>query len=498
MNSYDVLIIGSGLGGLQCAYILSKEGYKVAVLEKNHQIGGCLQSFTRKNTIFDTGMHYIGGMDKGQVLHRYFSYFGVNDRLSLKRLDENGYERISINGREYPFAMGYERFVETLLPFFPNEREALTRYTQTMKEISNAADVYNIRNYSGENESYYSFFSTSYWDYVCSLTQNQELREVLCGNAPLYAGNKNLTPLYVPMIINSTFIDSAYRFVEGGQQLANILADDIRQQGGEIITGTEVVKYNMSGEQISSVTTQQGEIYYARQFISNQHPTNMLMMIDSPKIKPAYRHRINSLENSYGVFSLYLALADKTVPYENCSYYHYENQSAWDIMDYTNTNWPCGYMLHFSAEHHASGYTKALTVNINMRWDELSQWENTSVEKRGADYKSFKEQKAEQVLRLLEKRYPDIRKQIIGMYTSTPLTYRDYTGTPNGSIYGVMKDYNNPLKTMISPKTKIPNLLLTGQNSNLHGVMGVTICSVLTCAKLLGINYLLNKISHAS
>ena len=41
------MIVGSGLGGLECASILSKEGYSVCVLEKNHQIGGNLQTFSR-------------------------------------------------------------------------------------------------------------------------------------------------------------------------------------------------------------------------------------------------------------------------------------------------------------------------------------------------------------------------------------------------------------------------------------------------------------------
>ncbi|PIQ15081.1 MAG: all-trans-retinol 13,14-reductase, partial [Flavobacteriales bacterium CG18_big_fil_WC_8_21_14_2_50_32_9] len=59
-KEYDFVIIGSGLGGLACAYILASEGYSVVVLEKNHQIGGNLQVFSRDKCIFDTGVHYIG------------------------------------------------------------------------------------------------------------------------------------------------------------------------------------------------------------------------------------------------------------------------------------------------------------------------------------------------------------------------------------------------------------------------------------------------------
>ncbi len=107
---YDVIIIGSGLSGLQSAYILSKEGFNVCLVEKQKILGGCLQTFSRCGTVFDTGMHYIGGLDEGQVLHKFFTYFDLNSRLKLKRLDEDGYDVVRFEGEEYKFAMGYERF----------------------------------------------------------------------------------------------------------------------------------------------------------------------------------------------------------------------------------------------------------------------------------------------------------------------------------------------------------------------------------------------------
>ena len=78
------------------------------------------------------------------------------------------------------------------------------------------------------------------------------------------------------------------------------------------------------------------------------------------------------------------------------------------------------------------------------------------------------------------------------------MTYRDYTGTIKGSAYGILKDYNNPLKAFIPTKTKIPNLFLTGQNIGLHGILGVTIGSLLTCSEFLGLNYLIRKVNEAS
>ena len=50
MSKYDIIIIGSGLGGLECGAILSKEGYHVCVLEKNELFGGCFQTYQRSGT----------------------------------------------------------------------------------------------------------------------------------------------------------------------------------------------------------------------------------------------------------------------------------------------------------------------------------------------------------------------------------------------------------------------------------------------------------------
>ncbi|MBE9484157.1 MAG: NAD(P)-binding protein, partial [Bacteroidetes bacterium] len=94
---YDIVIIGSGLGGLECGLILSKEGLNVCVLEQNSKVGGNLQSFTRDGCIFDTGMHYIGSMDEDQYLYKYFKYFGIADKLKLKQLDTDGFDTLTFD-----------------------------------------------------------------------------------------------------------------------------------------------------------------------------------------------------------------------------------------------------------------------------------------------------------------------------------------------------------------------------------------------------------------
>ena len=83
------------------------------------------------------------------------------------------------------------------------------------------------------------------------------------------------------------------------------------------------------------------------------------------------------------------------------------------------------------------------------------------------------------------------------MEASTPLTWRDYNGVPEGSMYGIERNYQDSLLTTLLPVTKIPGFYFTGQNINIHGVLGVTIGAVLTCGEILGLEYLLNKIRKA-
>ena len=69
MKEKHVVIIGAGLGGLECGYILAKNGMKVTVLEREAQVGGCLQTFRRGVALFDTGFHYVGALGEGESLH---------------------------------------------------------------------------------------------------------------------------------------------------------------------------------------------------------------------------------------------------------------------------------------------------------------------------------------------------------------------------------------------------------------------------------------------
>lgn len=499
MSKYDVVIIGSGLGGLQCASILSREGMKVCVLEKHYQAGGCLQNFTRRGCVFDTGIHYLGSLDEGQVLNRYFRYFGLLDKISLKRLDADGFDRISFAGdpEEYKYAMGDEAFVDQLSRQFPSEREALKKYVARVRGISDYFPLYNISDEPAD-VSETSMYGENARDVIASLTSNQKLQQVLAGTSPLYAGVPDRTPFYVHALVNFSFLESSYRVVDGSGLIASALCDTIRANGGEIFTNCEAVSFDFDGNQITAVELASGEKIEARNFISDIHPASTLRMIPEGHIRKAYRSRIMQLENTISSFSVYIVFKKNSFSYMNYNLYYYRNEDVWQSALYDRTKGPDNFLLLTPATSTTGDWAESIIAMTYMSFDEVRQWEHTRIGQRGEDYDEFMKLKAEQLIDLVEERIPGFRSNIQTYYTSSPLTFRDYTGIPEGSLYGIMKDCNDPLKSLISPRTKIPNLLLTGQNIILHGALGVTIAAVTTCSELIGLKYLVGKIKAAS
>jgi all-trans-retinol 13,14-reductase len=96
----------------------------------------------------------------------------------------------------------------------------------------------------------------------------------------------------------------------------------------------------------------------------------------------------------------------------------------------------------------------------------------------------------------MEKRFPGIRAKIRSWHAATPLTYRDYIGDPDGSLYGVERDHRQAVQSRIATRTRVPNLFLTGQNLNVHGILGTTISALVTVREMTGDDDLIDRIRH--
>lgn len=497
---YDFVILGSGLGGLQCGHILADHGYSVCILEKNQQLGGSLQVFAREKTVFDTGVHYIGGLDPGQGLHRYFQYFGLMDGVKWRRLDAEGFDRISFSDDPdiYFHDQGWDSFVDRLSGHFPQERNAIEAYRRTIGQMAGNFPLDRLE-YSDTDHLDPALLHVGASEFINGLTENVRLRAVLAGSSLLHAGTAEKCPLFVHALTTNSYMHGAWRCVDGGSQIAKVLAQRIRERGGAIVKRAQVTGFRTDGDRITAAVCVDGQEFQGRNFISNIHPKNTFDLLPDGMRRGAYFKRIASLPNTLSSFNVHIVCRPESFPYLNHNRYHHRSGNAFAQPGYREEEWPLNVMLSTHATSRSGQWAEGITLMTYMRSSEVAQWadsHNTIVQsgERGEGYEEFKRRKAEQVIAAAAEMFPDIHSCIRSIHCTTPLTFRDYIGNDDGSMYGFEKDYRSPLRTFIPPVTKVPNLYLTGQNINLHGMAGVTISSIVTCSAFVGRKELLHRI----
>lgn len=426
---HDVIIIGSGFGGLACALLLAQAGRSVLVLERHWQPGGCLQSFTRRGHAFDTGYHYVGGLAEGQPMHDVFTRLGLM-QLPWHRLDVAGFDRVTIGGRTFMFAEGFDSFVETLAEDFPHEREALHRYAELLQGDDPAPDV-------------------NAYDWLHRNFHDPMLIDVVSGSCLKTELRRASLPLLSFLHSQRSYIQSSWRLRGDSGLIVRTLVDGIRQAGGDVLCRREVTELTERDRRLATAVCTNGEGYEADWFVSDIHPALTFQLVGECRaLRPIFRRRMTTLENTAGLYTHQLVLRPQTLPYFNHNKYMYAQADVWDERTPR-------VMVSCRVPEDDSGYATLVDLLTPHATDPMP---------------------------LAETVIPGLSGMVAERYVSTPQTWQRFTATPGGSAYGVRKDCRQPLQTMLSTRTPIANLLLTGQSVMLHGLEGVAMTALDTCS----------------
>lgn len=447
---YDVIIIGSGLGGLECAHIMARCGMRVLVLEQGTHAGGCMQSYRRGNMDFDTGFHYVGGLGEGESLYEAFRKLNLL-HLPWYRMDEN-FDRINIDGKTYCFAQGFENFAITLAKDFPEERSGLEELATLLQNSSNKSISHNEFEMQAQ---------VSALQYLHSIINNPLLIDILCTPASVKGEMCRASlPLFTFIHENSGCIESAWRLQGSGNMIVHSLLNDISSMGGSIMTKARVTELVVTDRRIIKAVCEDGRTFEADIFISDVHPASTVDMISSSL--GIYGRRISSLKNTNGIFTVSLVLKPHSLKYFNWNQYLVEGNRT--------------IMISCRVPEDDTDYSRQIDLLLPMP---------DVIIKRNREYGALKDSLADQFIAFAEQLIPHLGEMVAERYISTPLTYNKFTLTPNGSAFGIRKDFRNPMMTYLSPRTPIANLYLTGQSLMLHGVHGVTMTAFDTCKNII-------------
>jgi len=178
-----------------------------------------------------------------------------------------------------------------------------------------------------------------------------------------------------------------------------------------------------------------------------------------------------------------IRLKPETLPYLNRNLFlHSPDADLWNV----RTDRVESVLVHYYPTEGNQPFEQAIDLMTPMRKSDVPEWQSDKPGHRGEVYEAFKREKAAECIRFVSRYLPGLEEAIDSYWTSTPLTYESYTGSRDGSAFGITKDWQSPMTTVLSSSTPIENLLLTGQSLNLHGILGTSMTSLFTSAQLIG------------
>lgn len=492
-REFDYLIIGSGISGMTAALLFGRSGARVCVLEKAAVPGGSMQRFTRNGCPLDTGFHFTTSLTGafGDMFH----FLGMKEHLKEISVDKKIY--LAECDRMFHLPHGHENILEYYASQFPGTRQKLRDFFDLEKKIYRSTPLFSLDEAAvaplvGMNFSQEEMVFAA--DYLKQQSLPPELELLLFSFAVCCCGTPaeeiSLSSL---CRISYGLHDRLVRFDGGGESVVSLFLEKARQYGIEIMTDSciaECMKSQDGKSHCHTVVTNHGTRISFKDCIFTTHPQDILRTI-SPLLKTDdFKDRVGEFEESCGFFTLWgqiLPGSSDTSSRCGCdaSLISYLNKTKMPTLMSPREpdNTATGIMT--VKEHSRSGdECETLTIFENMFPDEIREWEDSFVEKRGDAYKRYKEERSQKLLEKCWKVRPDLKGRVQILASASQLSYRDYL-SPYGSAYGIRQKVG---QFNIFGRLPVRNFYAAGQNALLPGAFGAMQSSFILWRKIIGEN----------
>jgi all-trans-retinol 13,14-reductase len=510
-ESYDAIVIGSGIGGLGAASLLARYGEKrVLVLERHYALGGYTHVFRRPGYEWDVGVHYIGDVHPGSMLRCIF------DQLSdgrLKWADMGSvYERFIFGGEEFRFEKGKENLRRALEERFPAERQAIAAYFGLVARVVAAAQYFFMEKaipaplaaVAGRllRWPFLRYARRTTRAVLESLTDDQRLIGVLTGQWGDYGLPPGESSFAIHALVTNHYFEGGYYPIGGASRIAETIVPAIAAAGGRALVNAEVAEIVVEAGRAAGVRmAADGAVIRAPLVISDAGAANTLgrLLPDGTRARIGALDAMRAVRPSIAHLCLYVGLegtADEIgLPRANLWIYPSADHDATfraltsgaEGVSFAYVSFPSAKDPDFARRHPGRSTIDILTA---VPYEPFAAWEGTRWKKRGADYEAMKDRLAGQLLDLLHAHVPQTKGRVATFELSTPLTTRHFCNYATGELYGLDHTPRRFEQRWLRPRTQVPGLFLTGQDIASCGVAGALMGGVVCASHILGRNLL--------
>ncbi len=505
-EGYDAIVIGSGIGGLTTAALLSRFGeMRVLVLERHYTAGGFTHTFTRPGYEWDVGVHYIGQvLDQNTFLGRLFHTI-TDGQVRWASLGDV-YDRVIIGDMTFDYVVGQENLRDALYRAFPTEREAVDGYFHAVKETVTASQMYfaskalphPLGRFAGAvMKGFYQYADQTTHNLIRALGASPKLLALLTAQYGDYGLPPKQSSFAMQAILANHYFDGAAYPVGGASTMAAAATRVIEAGGGAVLVRAEVERILVQDGKAVGVRLTNGHEIFAPRIVSDAGFATTFLRL----LPPEERHRVQPEEviRRVGISMAHLCLyvglnassASLDLPRFNYWIYpdeHHDENMQRFLKD-VNTRFPLLFISFPSARDpdFETRYPGHATIEVvtAANWDWFREWEGTRWMRRGDEYEAFKARLTERLLDALYEVVPQVRGRVDVAELSTPLTTVEFTGHPRGAIYGLAHTPARFREPVLRPHTPIPNLFLTGADVATAGVGGAMAGGLITASAML-------------
>lgn len=506
MKEFDTIIIGSGAGGLATALCLARAGQKVAVVEQHYVPGGWCHSFYIDGHRFSPGVHYIGGLDKGESTCNLYEGLGIANELVFFRMNKDAYEHCWIGDDRIDIPAGADRFIDSLSTQFPKEKKGIKKYLKLVQQVSK--ELFLIPKMNGFWDNITIAYRTrhlgKYGLFRLKRVIGWHIKDPLLKNVlNIQCGDHGLPPSKASFPFHCALMDHYFKGgfypMGGGAAIVKAMTNAIKKYDGEIKTGVAVKRILVEGEKklkTVGVELENGEIIKAKYVVSNADPAATYKLVGHENLSEKLLKKLEATR--YSVTSLmFFITVDMDVREAGIDSGNiwfmpdkdmdgiYEDSTKVSILEkdeFDSLFISCSSLkdpMSFNGKQHTIEVVTFIDYDCFKAFDAVR-------DEKDEKYQKIKERLAEKLMNTFKRILPLVHENIVHIEVGTPMTNEHYINSTKGNVYGTEKGFMQTGPFSYKAKTEIENLYMCGASIMSHGVAGASYSGVKTAAEILG------------